>query len=97
MPVEKLDEEEIAQRLKPLSEWTLSGDSLQRTLRFKDFVQSMAFVNRVAAIAEHQKHHPDILVRYNKVTLVLSTHDAGGITDKDFELAKALEGAIAAK
>lgn len=97
MPAEKLDEEEIAQRLKPLSEWTLSGDSLQRTLRFKDFVQSMAFVNRVAAIAEHQQHHPDILVRYNKVTLVLSTHDAGGITDKDFELAKALEGAIAAK
>lgn len=97
MSVEKLDADEIAQRLKPLSEWTLSGDSLQRTLRFKDFVQSMAFVNRVAAIAEHQKHHPDILVRYNTVTLVLSTHDAGGITDKDFELAKALEGAIAAK
>ncbi|MFO0872849.1 MAG: 4a-hydroxytetrahydrobiopterin dehydratase [Phycisphaerales bacterium] len=96
MRVEKLDAEEIAGRMKSLGEWTVSGDSLQRTLRFKDFVQAMAFVNRVAGIAEANRHHPDILVRYNKVTLVLSTHDAGGITSKDFELAKALEAAIAA-
>lgn len=93
MPTERLSPEAIAQRLEALDEWTQSGDALQRTYGFDDFVEAMAFVNRVAAIAEAQEHHPDILVRYNKVTLTLSTHDAGGITAKDFELAAAIEAA----
>ena len=59
------------------------GESLQRTFSFDDFRSAIAFVNRVAELAEQQQHHPDIMVRYNKVTLTVSTHDAGGITDKD--------------
>ena len=51
----------------------------------------MAFVSRVASMAEERQHHPDILIRYNKVTLTLSTHDAGGVTSKDLEMARALE------
>jgi len=94
--MEKLQTEDIAERLAELPEWTQSGEAIQRTLGFKDFVQAMAFVDRVAAIAEAQQHHPDILVRYNKVTLTLSTHDAGGITEKDFTLAAACDEAMTA-
>ena len=93
--MEKLTVEDVTERLEELPEWTQSGEAIQRTLGFRDFVAAMAFVNRVAALAEVQKHHPDILIRYNKVTLTLSTHDAGGITDKDFDLAKACDDAMA--
>jgi len=82
-----LTENEIESRLEGLPEWTASGGSIQRTYQFGDFAESMRFVNRVAALAESAEHHPDILVRYSKVTLTLSTHDAGGITEKDFDLA----------
>lgn len=93
MTTERLSPEAIAERLEALEEWTESGDALQRTYGFENFVKAMAFVDRIAAIAEKQQHHPDILIRYNKVTLTLSTHDAGGITAKDFTLAAAIEAA----
>jgi len=83
-----LSESEIQTRLEDLPEWTESSGSIQRTYLFNDFEDSMAFVNRVAELAETANHHPDILIRYSKVTLTLSTHDAGGITDKDFDLAR---------
>jgi 4a-hydroxytetrahydrobiopterin dehydratase len=83
-----LSESEIQTRLEDLPEWTESSGSIQRTYLFNDFEDSMAFVNRVAELAEAAQHHPDILIRYSKVTLTLSTHDAGGITEKDFDLAK---------
>lgn len=82
-----LSESEIQSRLEELPEWTESSGAIQRTYVFDDFVTSMAFVNRVAGLAESAAHHPDILIRYGKVTLTLSTHDAGGITEKDFSLA----------
>ncbi len=85
--VTKLSEHEIEQALENLPEWGLLGESIQRTYEFPDFVEAMAFVNKVADRAEAEQHHPDILIRYNKVTLTLSTHDAGGLTQKDFELA----------
>ena len=69
------------------TEWGEVGGTLQRTFDFSDFIESMAFVNKVAERAEADQHHPDILIRYNRVTLTLSTHDAGGITEKDFALA----------
>jgi len=94
--MEKLSTDDVAERLAELPEWTQSGEAIQRTLGFRDFVEAMAFVNRVAALAEAQKHHPDILVRYSKVTLTLSTHDANGITEKDFALARGCDEAIAA-
>jgi len=88
---QRLDAEAIAARLAALPEWTQSGDAIQRTLRFQDFLAAMSVVNRIAELAEAQQHHPDILVRYNKVTLTLSTHDSGGITERDFRLANAIE------
>ncbi|HMN97358.1 MAG TPA: 4a-hydroxytetrahydrobiopterin dehydratase [Phycisphaerales bacterium] len=88
---ERLSSDAIAERLAALDHWTQSGDALQRTAGFASFVHAMAFVNRIATIAEEQQHHPDILVRYDKVTLTLSTHDAGGITEKDFALAAAID------
>ena len=84
---EKLTQESIDAKLPELPEWSLSGGALQRTFKFDNFVDAMAFVNKVAELAEDAQHHPDILVRYSKVTLTLSTHDAGGITQKDFDLA----------
>lgn len=88
----KLSEKEVEERLRTRSEWSESGGVIQRTYQFKDFIQSMKFVNAVATLAEKRQHHPDILVRWNKVTLSLSTHDSGGITAKDFELAAECDG-----
>jgi 4a-hydroxytetrahydrobiopterin dehydratase len=91
----KLSHAEIEQRLSGLPDWSELGDSIQRTYQFPGFVESMRFVNRVAEAAEAAQHHPDILVRWNKVTLTLSTHDAGGLTGKDFDLARAVDGLVA--
>lgn len=88
----KLAEQEIEQRLMKLSEWSESGGVIQRTYQFKDFIESMRFVGAVADLAEKRQHHPDILIRWNKVTLSLSTHDSGGITQKDFDLAAECDG-----
>ena len=85
MPV--LDEQSIKSKLESLPNWSEIQGSIQRTYKFKDFVESIGFVSKVADLAEASEHHPDILIRYNKVSLTLSTHDAGGITDKDFDLA----------
>jgi len=86
-----LPQEDIATRLEAYPEWSQSGDSLQRTFKFEDFLGAMAFVNGIADLAEQHQHHPDIMIRYNKVTLTLSTHDAGGITEKDFSLARDMD------
>lgn len=83
----KLTEEQVEERLKALPDWSETGGVIQRTYQFKDFIQSMNFVKAVADLAEKRQHHPDILIRWNKVTLSLSTHDSGGITQKDFDLA----------
>lgn len=85
--MEKLSEAEVKDRLTHHPEWTEVGGEIQRTFEFADFRTSMRFVNEVAEQAEQVQHHPDILIRYAKVTLTVSTHDAGGITVKDFDLA----------
>jgi len=85
--VEKLSEDKVTAALEEAPNWSEVNDSIQRTFQFKDFVESMRFVNAVADHAEEVQHHPDILIRYNKVTLTLSTHDAGGISEKDFDFA----------
>jgi len=90
-----LTETEIQSRLSSLPEWTELGGSIQRTYQFDDFVRAIAFVDHVADLAERAQHHPDILIRYNKVTLTLSTHDAGGITEKDFDLASQTDAGAA--
>jgi len=86
--MEKMSEAQVNDALKASPEWSLVGEAIQRTYQFKDFVAAMKFVNAVAEAAEAAQHHPDILIRYSRVTLTLATHDAGGITDKDFDLAK---------
>lgn len=84
---DKLTSEQISGALAHAPEWSEVSGAIQRTYRFESLVGAMAFVNRVADYAEDVQHHPDILIRYNKVTLTVSTHDAGGITRKDFDLA----------
>ena len=87
-PVLKLDEAKIISALAALPNWKRDGEKISRTFAFKDFLAAIKFVNAVAELAEAAQHHPDIDVRWNQVTLVLATHDAGGLTQKDFALAK---------
>ena len=86
--MEKMSEAQVTEALKAAPEWSLVGEAIQRTYQFKDFVAAMRFVNAVAEVAERAQHHPDILIRYSRVTLTNATHDAGGITEKDFDLAR---------
>lgn len=92
MALDKLTDDQIADQLKARPEWSETGEAIQRTYAFKNFAESMRFVAQVADAAEAADHHPDILIRYNKVTLTLSTHDSGGITTKDFDLAGKADG-----
>jgi 4a-hydroxytetrahydrobiopterin dehydratase len=87
----RLGESDIEERLRQLPGWERRGDEIRRTYSFPDFKGSMAFVNRVAALAEAADHHPDILVTYSKVTLTLTSHDAGGLTERDFRLAASID------
>jgi 4a-hydroxytetrahydrobiopterin dehydratase len=82
-----LNTAEIEEALKTHPEWRLEGGKLVRKWTFKDFVEAMAFVNRVATVAEAAGHHPDIDIRYNQVILGLISHDAGGITKRDSAMA----------
>ena len=86
-----LSEAEIAVALRELPGWTRAGPAITRTFRFAGFVEAVAFVDRLVAPAEAANHHPDLLVSYNKVQVTLTTHDAGGLTRKDFDLAKAID------
>jgi 4a-hydroxytetrahydrobiopterin dehydratase len=79
--------EEAKRRLAALPGWQIENGELVRTFAFKDFVEALRFVNRVGEAAEKAGHHPDIDIRYNRVRLALITHDAGGLTEKDFQLA----------
>jgi 4a-hydroxytetrahydrobiopterin dehydratase len=82
-----LSSSEVTARLASLPGWSLERNELVHEFQFPDFLGSIAFVNSMAGLAEAAGHHPDIDIRYNKVRLALSTHDAGGITAKDFDLA----------
>jgi len=88
MPI--LTSVQISEALASLPEWNLESGALVKSFSFADFVPAMRFVNDVAAIAEQAGHHPDIDIRYNRVRLALSTHDAGGITEKDVAVAGAV-------
>ena len=87
-PMPKLEAAPIALALATVPEWRRQGDLISRTFQFKDFPAAVKFVDAVAVAAEQAWHHPDIDIRWNKVTLVLTTHDAGGLTQKDFDLAR---------
>ena len=85
MPV--LSPDASQSRLAQLPGWQIESGELVRTFQFKDFVAALQFVNRVGELAEQAGHHPDIDIRYNRVRLALISHDAGGLTEKDFDLA----------
>ena len=87
----KLDRQQVAEQMQRLAEWTLQGDQIERQLTFENFVDAMVFVNRLAEVAEELGHHPEIRIVYNRVNLALSTHDAGGLTQKDFQLAQRID------
>ena len=91
-PPLKLDEAKIIPALALIPNWKLQDATIVRTYEFKDFPAAIKFVEAVAEIAEQAWHHPDIDIRWNKVTLALTTHDAGGLTEKDFALARKFDG-----
>jgi 4a-hydroxytetrahydrobiopterin dehydratase len=80
----KFAQADAEQRMKNLSGWTLDGDEIRKQYTFKDFLEAIAFVNRLAPEAQAADHHPDIQINYKRVTLTYSTHSEGGLTDKDF-------------
>lgn len=82
---------EAETKLKALSGWALDGDAIKKAFTFADFPAAVAFVNRLIPGAQAADHHPDILINYKRVTLTYSTHSEGGLTDKDFDGAKAAD------
>ena len=83
-----LTAKEINLHLKAVSDWSKRANAIRRTFKFEDFLKRIAFVNQIAKKAQKLNHHPDIDIRFDKVTLTLTTHDEGGITQKDFTLAR---------
>ena len=87
MPSPRLTESEVTSQQHLLDSWQVENGELVRTFTFADFRAALAFVNQVGELAETAGHHPDIDIRYNRVHLALVTHDAGGLTNHDFDLA----------
>ncbi len=79
---------QVSIHLKTVPNWSKRAQTIRRTFTFEGFLESIDFVNRVAKEAQKSNHHPDIDIRFNKVTLKLTTHDEGGLTEKDFSLAR---------
>ena len=90
MSAGRLANDAVARELAATPGWTRDGDAITRTWRFADFKAAMIFVNGVAALAEKANHHPDVAIHYNEVTLRLWSHDAGGLTARDFALARTI-------
>jgi 4a-hydroxytetrahydrobiopterin dehydratase len=90
-----LSDIEIQRQLSALDGWSRKGNSLTRTFEFPTFASGIAFVDRVARVADNMDHHPDIDIRYTKISFHLSTHSAGGITPLDLKLAAAIDAAAA--
>ena len=87
-----LSDSEIKQALTTLPGWQRNGIAIQRVFQFPNFKAAMQFVNEVAEAAEQASHHPDIDIRYNKVTMGLVSHDAGGVTQRDVQMAQRING-----
>ena len=88
-----LPDNQISEKLRTLDGWAREGDEIVKTFEFPSFPDAIDFVTRVAGFAEAANHHPDLDIRYRKVRVALSTHDEGGITDKDFSLAGEIQAA----
>ena len=88
----RLSDEEIEQRLAGMEGWARDGDAIRKTFEGDDFMSSVGLVDRLAPVAEEMNHHPDLEISWNKVTVSLSTHSEGGLTENDFELASSIDG-----
>ena len=88
-----LDDAEIRDRLDDLEGWNREGDAIRKTYTLDSFPDAIAFVNRIADLAQRANHHPDIDIRFDRVGCALSTHSEGGLTEKDFDLARQLDAA----
>ena len=86
-----LADDDIAERLAALNGWERERNAIVKRFGFADFAEALAFVNRIAEPAEAMNHHPDVAIHWNEVTLTLWTHASGGLTHRDFELARAIE------
>ena len=89
-----IDESEIEAALKKHPDWELEGNTIRRTIEFEEYMEGIDFVNDLAEIAEEAQHHPDIEIQYTKITLTLTTHDAGGLTDADLEMAQRIDNLV---
>lgn len=89
--MDRLDDQAIDARLGELEGWAREGDAIAKTFELDDFVGSVEFVKRLVEPAEDMNHHPDLSVSWNKVTVSITTHSAGGLTENDFELAKRID------
>ncbi len=86
----RLTDSEISERLRSLDGWEVRDSRLVKSFKFKDFMSAVQFVDEIAPIADAQGHHPDLQVGWGKVVVELTSHDAGGLTEKDFEVAARL-------
>jgi 4a-hydroxytetrahydrobiopterin dehydratase len=91
MTIAKLSDAEVRERLGHVPGWNVEGEKLRREFKFSDFVAAFGFMTRVALLAEKADHHPEWFNVYNKVRIDLTTHDAGGLSERDFELAKQID------
>jgi 4a-hydroxytetrahydrobiopterin dehydratase len=89
-----LSKEDLKRLLKKVPEWEIDGKKIVRSIEFDGFTEAVDFLNEVAEVAEDEGHHPDVDIRYGKVVLMLTTHDAGGVTEADVEVAQRLDNLI---
>jgi 4a-hydroxytetrahydrobiopterin dehydratase len=85
-----MSDNEVVSGLRDLEGWSREGNAIQREFRFGSFREAISFIVRIAFEAEQRDHHPELANVYNRVTIALSTHDADGVTEKDFDLARAI-------
>jgi 4a-hydroxytetrahydrobiopterin dehydratase len=95
MGVEKMTAQQIQAELSDLVGWELKNDKLHRELKFKNFVQAFGFMTQIAVLAEQMNHHPEWSNVYSRVTIDLTTHEAGGISQLDFDLAAKIDAVVA--
>ncbi|KEI43269.1 4a-hydroxytetrahydrobiopterin dehydratase [Saccharopolyspora rectivirgula] len=92
---ELLTDSQVAEALQQLPEWSQDGSKIKRTVEFPSFPTAIQAVDRIAEIAENKNHHPDMDIRWRKVTFYCTTHSEGGLTSKDTELAQEIDGVVA--
>lgn len=94
MPAPKLSPDALTASMQRIPQWQLQGDKIRRPLEFADFNAAIAFINRIAPLADAADHHPEIFNVYNRVVIELTTHDSDGLTHKDIDLAEQIDAVV---